>query len=66
MFPVENGQDFPIEYVPGGTAEFVIYIKSLGESAQVTSVDGKMRWVVTREDGSRFVARPQETELHAD
>lgn len=61
MFPVENGQDFPIEYVSGGATEFVIYIKSLGESAQVTSVDGKMRWVVTRDDGSRFVARPGES-----
>lgn len=59
-FPTLNEGDLPVEYVPGGGADFVVFIQGLKNKAQLHSVDGHARWVVTREDGSRYIARPQE------
>lgn len=50
-----------IEYVPGGDSDFVVFIKSLGDKAQMKSIDGHARWIVTREDETQYIARPWET-----
>lgn len=47
-----------IVYVPGSGDDFVIFIKTQGDKATWVSVDGHARWVVTREDGTQYIARP--------
>lgn len=44
-------------YVPD--EEYVFFIKSLKDTAVLTGVEGKMRWVVTREDGTQYICRPE-------
>lgn len=50
------------EYIPGDSLAFVSFIKSLGDKAQLKVIDEKFRWIVTREDGTEYIARPQEAE----
>lgn len=57
---VYTGPELPIEYVAGAGPDFVVYINSLGEAAQLHSIKGYARWIVTREDGSKYIARPIE------
>ncbi len=57
----EEVKDFTTEYVEGASADFIVFIQSLGDKAQLHSIDGKARWVVTKEDGSQVIYRPQET-----
>lgn len=47
-------------YIKGGSSDFVVFIKSLGDKAELQGIDGKFRWVVTREDGTQYIARPEE------
>lgn len=47
-----------IKYIPD--TEFVIFIKQLGDKAQLKAIDGHFRWVVTGEDGIDYIARPEE------
>lgn len=48
-----------IVYIPGNDTEYVIFIQNLKEKATLTSIDGKQRWVVTRDDGTKYIARPE-------
>lgn len=50
-----------IEYIPGSSPDFVVFVKSLGNKAQLKGIDGKFRWVITRDDGTEYIARPEET-----
>lgn len=49
-----------IEYIPGGAPDFIVFIKSLGDKALLKAVDGHFRWVITRDDGTQYIARPEE------
>lgn len=54
-----------IVYIPGGELDFVTYIKTHRSNADLREVDGYYRWIIKREDGTEYIARPSETE-HAD
>lgn len=45
-------------YIPGGSADFAVYIAAQGKAAELHSINGKFRWVVTPENGEPYVARP--------
>lgn len=67
-FPVEN-DELPVEYVPGTNLDFVQAIRGLKEQdrAVLSNVGGHFRWVVTKEDGTKVVMRPEESnEQHQD
>ncbi len=49
----------PIEYIKGNDTEFVIFVQSLRGKAELTNIGGKARWVITRDDGTKYIARPQ-------
>ena len=51
-----------IVYIPGTAADFVVFIQGLKDKAQLKAIDGHFRWVVEREDGSKYMARPSSTE----
>ncbi len=53
-------RDLPIEYIKGNSVEYVLFIQGLKDKAELKSVDGHARWVVTREDGSKYIARPED------
>ncbi len=57
-----EGGELPIEYIEGTGADFVVFIKGLGDKAQIKSIDGHARWIVTKEDGSQYIARPKEAQ----
>ncbi len=57
---VEEGT-LETEYIPGAGPDFVVFIKSLGDKAELCSIAGRARWVVKREDGTEYIARPIET-----
>lgn len=44
--------------------EFVAFIKEqgVGDKANLKAIDGKFRWIITREDGSEYICRPQQDE----
>lgn len=46
-------------YIP--TIEFTEFIKSQKENANPVSFEGHNRWVITREDGTTYIARPENT-----
>lgn len=52
--------EYEIVYVPGGASDFVVFIQALKDAAQLYSIEGHARWVVTREDGTEYIARPNE------
>lgn len=47
-----------IIYIPGEGPDFVVFIHQQGGKAQLTSIDGHFRWVITPEEGEPFIARP--------
>lgn len=49
-----------IRYIPGAGPDFVVFIHSQGDKAQLRSIDGHARWVIIEEDGTEYIARPQE------
>ena len=51
--------DMEIFYVPGTDADFVLYIAQ--HKARWEAVDGHFRWIITREDGTEYIARPEST-----
>ncbi len=55
-----NKGGIPTLYIPGTGADFVVYIQGLGNKAQLHSINGKFRWVVTTPKGERSVVRPDE------
>lgn len=56
-----NEKELETEYIPGNDADYIVFIQSLGDKAKLVSVEGHARWFVTREDGSKYIARPQKT-----
>ncbi len=46
------------EYIPGNDADFVVFVQSLKDKAQLKGIDGHFRWVIEREDGTKYIARP--------
>ena len=51
-------------YIPGDSLAFkaVVDAHYADNTIELTNVDGKNRWVVTREDGVKYIIRPQECE----
>jgi hypothetical protein len=45
-------------YITGNDTDFVIFIQNLGDKAEMAIVDDKFRWVVTEDDGTKYIARP--------
>lgn len=56
----DSPEGLETEYVPGTATDFIIFIQSLGDKANMKSIDGHARWVITREDGTKYIARPHE------
>lgn len=52
-----------IEYIPGNNADFVVFVKELGDKAVLKVVEGKFRWMITRDDGTEYIARPEESKV---
>lgn len=52
-----NEKETEIIYIPGTHADFVKFIRSLGDKAELRSNKGKFRWFVTREDGTEYIVR---------
>lgn len=48
-------------YIPGA-ADFVVFIQKLGDKARLESLEGHARWVIIREDGTEYIARPEEAQ----
>lgn len=48
-----------IEYIPGSDLDYVMFIKNLGDKAVLTAIDRKYRWVITRDDSTQYIARPE-------
>lgn len=47
-------------YIEGGDVDFVVFIHAQKDKAELKSIDGHGRWVITREDGTQYIARPDE------
>ncbi len=56
---IHDGEELETNYVQGTDADFLEFIKSFGDKANVKSIDGHARWVIEREDGTKYIARPQ-------
>lgn len=52
--------EFPTEYIPD--KDFAVFVKSFKENAELASIGGKFRWVLTKDDGTRYIVRPFEHE----
>lgn len=48
-----------IEYVPDNEFRAFIWDKGIGKNANVINVEGRARWEITREDGTKFIVRPE-------
>lgn len=46
-------------YIPGNASDFVVFIRSFGDNAELRGIDGHFRWVI-HEDGKEYIARPSE------
>jgi len=58
--PTYKEGEFPVEYFDGNETDFVLFVKAQGDKAELAGIDGHFRWVLTREDGSRYILRPAE------
>jgi len=47
-------------YIEGDSLAFKAFIDAQGGKAELTNVEGHNRWVIEREDGSKYIARPEE------
>jgi hypothetical protein len=45
--------------IPGEGPDFVAFIHGQNDKARIEAIEGKFRWVITREDGTEYIARPQ-------
>lgn len=45
-------------YIPGDSAAFKVYVDE--HKAELKNIDGHSRWVVTNEDGTKVIVRPEE------
>lgn len=46
-------------YIEGNDTDFVLFIQNLGGKAEFTSIDGHARWIITKDDGTKYIARPK-------
>lgn len=56
---IYDGPELETEYIKGNDADFVVFIQRLKDKAELKNIGGKFRWIVEREDGSKYIARPQ-------
>lgn len=47
--------------IEGASADFVVFIKSLGDKAELVVYGPHYQWLVTREGGTQYIAIPNET-----
>ena len=50
-----------IETVWIPVADYKPHIWAVGDNAKLEGIDGKIRWVITREDGTKYICRPKES-----
>lgn len=54
-----------IIYIEGNAIAFKKFIDehyfAVPRRAELAGIEGKNRWVITREDGNKYIARPWET-----
>lgn len=51
-----------IIYIEGDAIAFKAFIDECyaKKCVELVGIDGKNRWVITREDGTKYIARPQD------
>lgn len=50
--------ELPTQYMPD--VEFTVFVRSLPWSRKsLVSIEGKMRWVITGDDGVKYILRPE-------
>lgn len=50
------------QYMPD--AEFTVFVRSLPWSRKsLVSIEGKMRWIITGDDGVKYILRPESAKL---
>ena len=47
-----------VEYIPDGN--FAGYVREQPEK-ELVNMDGSMRWIITKEDGTKVIVRPEST-----
>lgn len=57
---MEN-KDLEIIYIPGDSFAFKAFIDEhyKDKTVELVGIDGKNRWVITRPDGTKYIARPE-------
>lgn len=48
-------------YVVGDVVAFEIFIKQNWDNVKLVGIEGHFRWVLTNEDGTRVIVRPEES-----
>lgn len=54
----EIKEPLQIIYVDGDTLAFVTFIRNNRKDCELCIVDGKFRWVIANEDGTKNIVRP--------
>lgn len=59
-----DNKDLETMYIPGDAAAFKVFIDEhyADKTVELVGIDGFSRWVITRADGSRYIARPSEVQ----
>lgn len=57
-----SGEGLDTVYIKGAGPDFAIFIQSKGDKAQIVTIGGHARWIVTRDDGTKYIARPEEAD----
>lgn len=56
-----------IRYHPGSDLDFVKYMRTIPyPKKELISIEGKARWLITEEDGTKYILRPQSAQEHAE
>ena len=50
-------------YIKGNNTDYVLFVQGLKDKAELTNIDGHARWVVTRDDGTKYIARPESAKV---
>lgn len=51
-----------IEYLPD--EDYVVYVKT--NNAELRNIEGKMRWIMKKEDGTEYMVRPESARSQDD
>lgn len=56
-----EGEELEIVYIPGDSFAFKAFIDShyADNTVELRGINGKNRWVITRPDGTEYIARPE-------